>query len=458
MPLLDIVAGATSFQSLPAPDNCSTVAGFRAEIADGLILGGAKVKQAGERLEACAKRLTFLLEKDGLPLAEAAQLPTSPKKLYIDGATVAVRTLVQCLRKKLQVKSLSARGPPREQNSRAGPRTTLRTARGPQNARLQDEEASAAQDREAASHVINFWFEEVTTDDWFRQSHILDDRIRKDFAALHSRAAAGELADWTHQQDTCLALVVILDQFSRSLYRNTPAAFACDGAARVAANAALARGDDKNHWPPGPKRWALYLPFMHSEDLQDKQRCVNLMREGAKSSLFGKGGNSPVSGRGGTASKEGLPKLQTASISGSSSMTGDRKGKMASKSKRAPEEVSGSKSPGLEEAVEADEDSDYSDDMEELGTFKAAGGGRAAPRERKAYSMQAAADISALPVLPLNHAHAQRFREMRLDAQTEAYLRDRKDAPRVVRYQCLVCQTEHEFRMSKGAAGAEHQH
>ncbi|CAJ1443283.1 unnamed protein product [Effrenium voratum] len=115
--------------------------------------------------------------------------------------------------------------------------------------------------------------------------------------ALHSRAAAGELAGWAHHGDTCLALVVILDQFSRSLYRGTPSAYACDVAARAAANAALVRGDDKCH-PPGPRRWALYLPFMHSEDLQDKVRCVNLMREGLGKSLFK-----------GSAEAKALPKL-----------------------------------------------------------------------------------------------------------------------------------------------------
>eukprot|EP00913_Durusdinium_trenchii_P003463 g3206.t1 len=127
--------------------------------------------------------------------------------------------------------------------------------RGFHNPRF-DEEAAAQQDREAAEEVIQFWFEELTVDDWFRQSHVLDDRIRQQFGALHGL------------QDTCLALVVILDQFSRCLYRGSASAYTCDSAARAAANTAILRGDDKT-WPPGPKRWAFYLPFMHSDDLQD---------------------------------------------------------------------------------------------------------------------------------------------------------------------------------------------
>lgn len=81
---------------------------------------------------------------------------------------------------------------------------------------------------------------------------------------------------------------------------------------------------------------------------------------------------------------------------------------------------------------------------------------------RNAYSMQAAMEIQPLPVLTMNHAHASRFRSMRLDAQTQAYLREKKDVLRVVRYQCPVCSVNHEFRMHKSAAGhqggAEHQH
>ncbi|CAE7513783.1 unnamed protein product, partial [Symbiodinium pilosum] len=77
--------------------------------------------------------------------------------------------------------------------------------------------------------------------------------------------------------------------------------------------------------------------------------------------------------------------------------------KMVSKTPSAAA-VTGSRSPGPDEAAEADDDSDYSEDFEELGVFKATtGGGRTAPRERKAYSMEAALEISALPVLPLNH-------------------------------------------------------
>lgn len=374
-----------------------------------------------------------------MPLSDASALPVSPDKLYLGGPTVAVRAVVSALRRKLKVKSLSARGPSSKSSSAAGstsarqsrasgpPRQSIRP-RGFHNPRF-DEEAAAQQDREAAEEVIHFWCDELTTEDWFRQSHILDDRIREEFGALHSRAAAGELAGWAHEKDTCLALVIILDQFSRNLYRGSNSAYSCDAAARAAANMAIMRGDDKT-WLPGPKRWALYLPFMHSDDLQDKARCVNLMREGTLGKNL----------RGAERHKEALPKLQ-ATLSGSGH---ERKSKA-----NAPKPSTSDKDFAL-----SDEESDFSDD-EDVQIFKANTASHSRPRDgRKTYSMQAALEISSLPVLPLNHAHAQRFREMRLDAQMQqAYFRDRKDASRVVRYQCLVCATDHEFRMSKGAVG-----
>lgn len=365
---------------------------------------------------------------------------------------MAVRAVVSALRRKLKVKSLSARGPSSKSSSAAGstsarqsrasgpPRQSIRP-RGFHNPRF-DEEAAAQQDREAAEEVIHFWCDELTTEDWFRQSHILDDRIREEFGALHSRAAAGELAGWAHEKDTCLALVIILDQFSRNLYRGSNSAYSCDAAARAAANMAIMRGDDKT-WLPGPKRWALYLPFMHSDDLQDKARCVNLMREGTLGKNL----------RGAERHKEALPKLQ-ATLSGSGH---ERKSKA-----NAPKPSTSDKAHLTHQATPehredfalSDEESDFSDD-EDVQIFKANTASHSRPRDgRKTYSMQAALEISSLPVLPLNHAHAQRFREMRLDAQMQqAYFRDRKDASRVVRYQCLVCATDHEFRMSKGAVG-----
>ncbi|CAK9020342.1 unnamed protein product [Durusdinium trenchii] len=137
---------------------------------------------------------------------------------------------------------------------------------------------------------------------------------------------------------------------------------------------------------------------MHSDDLQDKARCVHLMREGT----FGKtrGSQSPRD-------EKALPKL-TASISGAGGQ--ERKAKTPKASSVTVEKAVHGPSIERGEDLLSEEESDFSDE-EEVQIFKA---NRASSHRhgRKTYSMQAALEISALPVLPLNHAHAQRFREM----------------------------------------------
>jgi len=512
MLLVEIVAGSEVFPPLEVPDSCNTVGDLREEIIAGLAFGGDKFLQNAllQQLQTVGPRLTFHELKGGPVLAPTATFPEPPAKLHVDGPTIAVRSLSMALRRKLNV-PMSARGAtaPGSAGSSvlrrnvATPRAGTASRPSRRGLGRQTDEAAAVLDGEAAAAVLHYWFEELTTDDWFRQSHMLDDHIRKEFGALHARAAAGELSGWMARPDTCLALVVLLDQFSRNLYRGTAAAYACDAAARAAANAALSRGDDKNHWHPGPKRSALYLPFMHSEDLADKTRCVNLMREGLhESSLFSNtvnaSANAGKAGQG-TAPGNALPKLTGApSAWGPNPGKEKEKEKEKEKAKQPPRQSkfvhSGKKATkeqtgqgqGLQasenwddKGAESEEDSESSTSSDEgalKGVFsqvstpgqgvesgqhgtKPAGAAEFQGRNANAYSMQAAAEMPNLPVLTLNHAHAQRFRGMRLDAQTQqAYLRDRKDVLRVVRYQCLVCSVTHEFRMCKGAAGAEHQH
>jgi len=127
--------------------------------------------------------------------------------------------------------------------------------------------------------VNAFWFGELTTDDWFRQSYQHCDRVKTEFGGLHSRAVAGELSGWMERPETCLALVVLYDQFSRFIYRGAPEEKAWDPQARLAATVALQRGDDKQ-FTTTARRIALYLPFMHSEDIADKRRFISLMRSG----------------------------------------------------------------------------------------------------------------------------------------------------------------------------------
>lgn len=91
---------------------------------------------------------------------------------------------------------------------------------------------------------------------------------------MHENALAGRLDAWAESIDGALALVIALDQFPRNMFRGTPRAFAADAKAREIADQAISRGFDRVLLPP--KRGFLYLPFEHSEKLEDQKRCVAL--------------------------------------------------------------------------------------------------------------------------------------------------------------------------------------
>ncbi len=122
--------------------------------------------------------------------------------------------------------------------------------------------------------VLDFWLAPATRERWFDKDADFDAEIRRNFEAAHKEALDG----WQETAEGALALVILLDQFPRNMYRGTPRAFAADPKARDATAAALARGfdlavADREH------RMLFYLPLEHSEDAADQQRCVDLVRE-----------------------------------------------------------------------------------------------------------------------------------------------------------------------------------
>jgi uncharacterized protein (DUF924 family) len=127
--------------------------------------------------------------------------------------------------------------------------------------------------------VLAFWFGEApgkSRAEWFRKDPAFDAQIRARFGELHARAVRRELEAWRGSRESMLALVVVLDQFSRNLHRDDARAFAQDAHACECAHEALARGDDQLSLPV--QRQFLYLPLEHSEDMADQDRCVELMR------------------------------------------------------------------------------------------------------------------------------------------------------------------------------------
>ena len=122
--------------------------------------------------------------------------------------------------------------------------------------------------------VIVFW-REVGSDRWFKKDTAVDDEIRRRFLQLHEAAAAGRLDDWQQNPEGTLALLILLDQFPRNLFRGSPRAFETDEKARTIASRAILNGFDSGF---GDMRTFFYLPFMHSEDLADQERAIALYR------------------------------------------------------------------------------------------------------------------------------------------------------------------------------------
>ncbi|HEY5761849.1 MAG TPA: DUF924 family protein [Rhodocyclaceae bacterium] len=122
--------------------------------------------------------------------------------------------------------------------------------------------------------VLHFWFKEIEAAKWWRKDAEFDRLIGQRFGALHARGADGELFGWRSTPGGRLAEVIVLDQFSRNLYRDSMLAFAFDGMALVLAQEAVAAGADVAL--PTEQRAFLYMPYMHSESAAIHRVAVEL--------------------------------------------------------------------------------------------------------------------------------------------------------------------------------------
>ncbi|MFC4309326.1 DUF924 family protein [Steroidobacter flavus] len=125
--------------------------------------------------------------------------------------------------------------------------------------------------------VLHFWFEELSEQDWFRSSTQVDDKCRARFGETYAALKAEPLAPESADARTLLAAVIVLDQFPRNMFRKTPEAYATDASALALARHAVGSGKDQSL--PAKQRHFLYLPFMHSEDLQAQAESVRLFNE-----------------------------------------------------------------------------------------------------------------------------------------------------------------------------------
>ena len=126
-----------------------------------------------------------------------------------------------------------------------------------------------------AGEVLTFW-EEAGPDMWYRQDEAFDRTVRDRFGSLWERACEGAADGWAQGPRGALALLILLDQFPRNMFRQSPRAFASDARALRVASLALSRGWDMRIAPP--LRQFFYMPFMHSENLVHQDRSVRLMK------------------------------------------------------------------------------------------------------------------------------------------------------------------------------------
>jgi uncharacterized protein (DUF924 family) len=131
--------------------------------------------------------------------------------------------------------------------------------------------------------VLDFWFGREGEEGygefreaWFTKDPEFDREIRDRFETVYREAAAGRLDHWKDEARSCLALIILLDQFPRNMFRGDPKTYATDEKAREAARHAVERAYDRELPPYG--RLFVYLPFEHSENLEDQRLSVELFR------------------------------------------------------------------------------------------------------------------------------------------------------------------------------------
>lgn len=125
--------------------------------------------------------------------------------------------------------------------------------------------------------ILKFWFSEMDPELWFKKDEDFDAHLRQHFGAYWQAASKGELAHWRQNIEGRLAEILILDQFSRNLFRDLPTSFSCDGMALVLAQEAVSSSQADQL--SDTQRGFLYLPFMHSESPLIHQQALKLYTE-----------------------------------------------------------------------------------------------------------------------------------------------------------------------------------
>jgi uncharacterized protein (DUF924 family) len=132
--------------------------------------------------------------------------------------------------------------------------------------------------------ILEFWF--GTPDDadygqqrkiWFTKNSEFDQKVRSLFTSQYQQAATGQLDEWKTSPQSCLALIILLDQFPRNMFRGQPKSFATDFLALAYAQHAITQGFDQEL--PTFQRWFVYMPFEHSENIEHQYQSIDLFKK-----------------------------------------------------------------------------------------------------------------------------------------------------------------------------------
>jgi len=132
--------------------------------------------------------------------------------------------------------------------------------------------------------ILSFWFKEIDQSQWWIKDLEFDNLIIQKYQDIHTAAKSCELSSWRNNAEGRLAEIIVLDQFSRNMFRDKPQSFACDALALTLSQEAISIGVDKEL--NEIQRSFLYMPFMHSESLLIHEDAVELYKEnGVQSNL-----------------------------------------------------------------------------------------------------------------------------------------------------------------------------
>ena len=132
-------------------------------------------------------------------------------------------------------------------------------------------------DEKSIQAILVFWFKEISPESWFKKDPLFDDMLTQKFGRMIEQALAGQLDNWAQNKDGRLALILLLDQMTRNIFRNTPKAFSGDEIACALSLRSVADGfleKEKNLH----KRQFFLMPMMHSEDLEIQKKSLPLFK------------------------------------------------------------------------------------------------------------------------------------------------------------------------------------